>query len=64
MSHRILLRHTDAAGPDARRLPLSLQGRRMQALAELPCRAALGSFSTVAIAVVSALALIASQGGA
>ena len=47
----------------SRRVPLRLSGLPMEALAESHCLGSLGSFTTVAVALISALALITSSSG-
>jgi hypothetical protein len=63
MSHRNTLQNPGTAGPDLHSGPQQLRALPLPALAELHCRATLGSFSTVAVAVISALALVVAQGG-
>ncbi len=58
MLSRTLPRQADSASPDRVVCHCDPARTPMQALAESHCRPALGSFSTVAIAVVSALALM------
>jgi hypothetical protein len=63
MSHRTSLQDPGSAGPDLRPGAQHLRAFPMPALAELHCRATLGSFSTLVVAVISALALVAAQSG-
>ncbi len=63
MLSRTLSRQAGSAIADSRRVPLRLRSLPMRALSESHCLASLGSFTTVAVAVISALALAVSQGG-
>jgi len=62
MFHHCSSRQEDSAVPEPHRVRRHLR-ELPHALAEYPGLAALGSFSTVVIAVISALVLVASQTG-
>jgi hypothetical protein len=63
MFHRTSPHPTDFDSPDAHRLALRVRGLPRKALAELPGLATADSLSTVAVAVISALAWVASGSG-
>jgi hypothetical protein len=62
MNQQTSSRQATSHSAASRRVPLQLPGLP-QALAESHCLGSLGSFTTVAVAMISALALIASSRG-